>query len=296
MRGKAAGTCSSSHHVCHPPSHLCTGNPRKFSGGVGDQHQQTVAYVRGWIFGDFLCKILNLVTEANFYTSIIFLACISIDRFLVIVHAHEGPRNVQRRCSRLLCAAVWALGCALALPALFHVAHPSDDSEEWICTETFDIGSSVVWRLASRGLRHIFGFVAPLAIMIVCYTITIARLLHTRGFQKYKAMRVIISVVVAFLLCWTPYHVTLVADTLLRTKLVPYDCAMRRSVSLALGLTKDLALTHSCINPFLYAFVGEKFRKKMTRFVQRKLRKERMSGSRFSRSTSLTSEGSATVF
>ncbi|KAM4559706.1 C-X-C chemokine receptor type 1-like [Odontesthes bonariensis] len=254
-----------------------------------------VAHVRGWIFGDFMCKLLNLIIDANFYTSIIFLACISIDRYLVIVHANEKLGTRQKMCTRLLCAAVWALGWAVALPALFNDAIKLKHSDMLICTESFDIGSALVWRVATRGFRHIFGFVVPLTVMIACYSITIGRLLRTRGFQKHRAMRVIIVVVIAFLLCWTPYHITMVVDTLIRAKLITPDCAARRTVSLALDVTNGLALTHSCINPFLYAFVGEKFRRKMTHLLQRKLRRERMSGSKFSRSTSQTSEGTGAV-
>lgn len=254
-----------------------------------------VSVVRGWIFGDFMCKFLNLVIEANFYTSIIFLACISVDRYLVIVHSNETLKG-RHRCSRLLCVAVWALGWALALPALFYDAFQLDaDSPIITCSETFDIGSATMWRLATRGFRHIFGFLIPLIVMVTCYAITVARLVHTRGFQKHRAMRVIIAVVVAFLLCWLPYHLTMVVDTLLRAELITFDCAMRRAVNLALVVTNTLALLHSCINPFLYAFVGEKFRKRMKMLLQRKLRQERLSASKMSRSTSQTSEGAGTV-
>ncbi|XP_028250933.1 C-X-C chemokine receptor type 2-like [Parambassis ranga] len=253
-----------------------------------------VALVQGWIFGDFLCKVLNLIIEANFYTSIIFLACISIDRYLVIVHASETLHSRQWMCSRLFCASVWVLGWALALPALFNEATKLD-SERMTCTETFALGRATVWRLTSRALLHIFGFLVPLTVMISCYSVTIARLLHTRGFQKHRAMRVIISVVIAFLLCWTPYHMTLVMDTLMRANLISFECAGRRMVNMALVVTNSLALLHSCINPFLYAFVGEKFRKKMMLLFQRTLRHERLSMSKFSRSTSQTSEGIGTV-
>ncbi|CAI5689480.1 unnamed protein product [Oreochromis niloticus] len=253
-----------------------------------------VALIQGWVFGDFLCKFLNLVMDANFYTSIIFLACISIDRYLVIVHARETLKSRQRMCSKMLCTAVWALGCALALPALFNDVSEKD-AEKMMCSANFDIGNSIVWRLATRGFIHIFGFLVPAIVMISCYSITVARLLLTRGFQKHRAMRVIITVVIAFLLCWTPYQITIMVDILLRADLVKFDCAVRRSVSTAVVATHCLALLHSCINPFLYAFVGEKFRKKMKLLLHRKLRQERMSGSRFSRSTSQTSEGIGTV-
>ncbi|KAM9333932.1 C-X-C chemokine receptor type 2-like [Symphorus nematophorus] len=255
-----------------------------------------VALIKGWLFGDFMCKIISLIIEANFFTSILFLACISIDRYLVIVRASESLRSRQRMCSWLLCAAVWAFGVALALPALFSDAMKMDEDSEWmICAENFDIGMATNWRVATRVFRHVFGFFLPLVVMITCYSITITRLLRTRGFQKHRAMKVIIVVVVAFLLCWTPYHITMIVDTVLRADLMPFNCAVRRSVTLALNITNSLALFHSCINPVLYAFVGAKFRRNMALLLQRKARQERLSGSKFSRSTSQTSDNNGAV-
>ncbi|XP_045905465.1 C-X-C chemokine receptor type 1-like [Micropterus dolomieu] len=255
-----------------------------------------VAMVQGWVFGDFMCKFLNLVIEANFYTSILFLACISIDRYLVIVHASESLSSRQRKRSWILCAAVWALGWALALPALFYDASkPNSASQKMVCSENFNIGRASSWRLATRLFRHIFGFFLPLGVMIACYSVTIARLLHTRGFRKHRAMKVIIAVVIAFLLCWTPYNIAMMVDTSLRAGLIPNSCAVRNSVEMALLITNSMALLHSCINPVLYAFVAEKFRRKIVLLLQRKVRQERLSGSKFSRSTSQTSEGNGAV-
>ncbi|XP_061783101.1 C-X-C chemokine receptor type 2-like [Nerophis lumbriciformis] len=250
------------------------------------------ALTHGWIFGDGMCKALNLIFETNFYTSILFLACISVDRYLAIVRANRALGSRQRKCSRLVCGAVWALGSALALPALFNDAVKADqDSDRMSCSESFDIGSAPVWRIATRGFRHFFGFLLPLVVMVVCYGVTVARLLRTRGFQKHRAMRVIVAVVVGFLLCWTPYHLALVVDTILRAELVRFDCGVRQAVSTALVLSNSLALLHSGINPLLYAFVGKKFRKNMKTLLHRKVGPEGAPGSKFSRSTSQTSEG-----
>ena len=129
--------------------------------------------------------------------------------------------------------------------------------------------------------------------MLACYGVTLARLVHTRGFKKHRAMRVIVAVVIAFLLCWMPYNLAMIADLLLRAKVVAFDCSVRTSLDLTIGVTHSLALTHCCINPFLYAFVGEKFRSNLGALVKRKRRSDRMSSGsvRFSRSTSQTSEG-----
>lgn len=251
-----------------------------------------VALVKGWVFGTFMCKFLTLIIEANFYTSILFLSCISLDRYLMIVRANETLRSRQRLCSWFICVALWALGGALALPALFSdTAKLKSDPQKIICSKNFDVGSATSWRIATRLFLHIFGFFLPVAVMITCYSIIIVRLLRTRGFQKHKAMKVIISVVVAFLLLWTPYHITVMVDTALRTDLIPFDCGVRRAVTMALDVTYSLALLHSCINPVLYAFVGQKFRNNMSKLLQRKVRQERS----ISRLTSQLSEGNGAL-
>uniref|UniRef100_A0A3Q4M9P7 G-protein coupled receptors family 1 profile domain-containing protein n=1 Tax=Neolamprologus brichardi TaxID=32507 RepID=A0A3Q4M9P7_NEOBR len=191
------------------------------------------ALTRGWLLGDFLCQLLHIVMDANFYTSIIFLTCISIDRYLVIVHARETLKSHQKMCSRILCTVVWVLGCALALPTL---------------SIRFDIGISTARSLAIQGFIRVFGFLVPAIVMISCYSIT-----------KHRAMRVIITIVVAFLLLWTPYQITMVIDILLRADLVQDDCDTRRSLNTALVATHCLALLHSCINPFLYVAAEEKY-------------------------------------
>uniref|UniRef100_A0A665W7Q3 G-protein coupled receptors family 1 profile domain-containing protein n=1 Tax=Echeneis naucrates TaxID=173247 RepID=A0A665W7Q3_ECHNA len=252
-----------------------------------------VSLVQGWVFGDFMCKAISLMFEANVYSSIIFLACISMDRYIAIVHSSDTIGSHHRRCSWLLSAAVWAFGGTLSLPALF--TEVILDSGRMLCMTSFDLGNATSWRLATRIFRHLFGFFIPLAVMVICYGVTVGRLLRTRGFQKHRAMKVIIAVVIAFVLCWMPYHVSQIADTVLRTDLLPFDCAARTRVSTAMSASSAVALLHSCINPVLYAFVGERFRSKMMLLCRRKLRQERLSRSKFSRSTSQTSEGKGAI-
>ncbi|KAG7268212.1 hypothetical protein CRUP_010675 [Coryphaenoides rupestris] len=250
------------------------------------------AGIQSWIFGDFMCKLVSLVTEANFYTSILFLVCISIDRYLAIVCATQFRQGRERFCSWFACTSIWALGVALALPALFNDAFELTPQVRVTCSEHYDMGNAAWWRLATRGLRHMLGFLLPLVIMVTCYSITVARLLRTRGFKKHRAMQVIVAVVVAFLLCWTPYHLALITDTIMRAGLVEFDCAARQAADVAQLVTHSLALAHCCINPVLYAIVGEKFRGNLGTL---RIRRDVMSRSRMSRSTSQTSEGNGAV-
>ncbi|KAL2081556.1 hypothetical protein ACEWY4_023409 [Coilia grayii] len=250
--------------------------------------------VHGWVFGNVLCKLISMLKEVSFYTSILFLVCISVDRYQVIVRAMEVRKGKWRMGSCMVCLSVWVLGAGLSLPALYHEAFRVS-SGETVCAEHYDTESSDEWRLATRVLRHLLGFLLPLAVMLGCYGVTVARLLRTQGFRRQRAMRVIVAVVVGFLLCWSPYHVATMVDTLLRTKVLQNSCRRRTAVDVAMFATQSLGLLHCCVNPVLYAFVGQKFRNNFLQMLHRKGVLERASVSRASRSTSQTSDHPSTV-
>ncbi|XP_031507372.1 C-X-C chemokine receptor type 1-like [Papio anubis] len=77
--------------------------------------------------------------------------------------------------------------------------------------------------------------------------------------QKHRAMRVVFAVVLIFLLCWLPYHLVLLADTLMRTQVIKEICEHRNYIGRALDATEMLGILHSCLNPLIYAFIGQKF-------------------------------------
>ncbi|XP_052462595.1 C-X-C chemokine receptor type 1 [Carassius gibelio] len=249
--------------------------------------------IHGWVFGDIACKLVCLVKEMNFYTSILFLVCISVDRYMVIVRAMESQKARRRLCSGVACALVWVFGLVLSLPSFYNEVYYEPVSQQTICAERFETNNADEWRLATRIMRHLLGFLFPLVVMLICYSLTVERLLRTRCFQKQRAMKVIVAVVVAFLLCWTPFHVSTIVDTLLRTRVVQFSCSTQTSVDVAMFVTQNLGLLHCCVNPWLYAFVGEKFRKRFLQMLHRRRVLESFCLSRSSRATSSTSEATS---
>ena len=108
------------------------------------------------------------------------------------------------------------------------------------------------------------GFFLPLLVMAVCYGWVVGTLFHTRNQQKQKAMRVILAVVLAFVLCWLPYNITVLIDTLIEGNILTEErCDTRYAVQVALHVTRVLAFMHCAVNPVLYAFIGVKFRNQL---------------------------------
>ncbi|XP_067890850.1 C-X-C chemokine receptor type 1-like isoform X2 [Heterodontus francisci] len=246
--------------------------------------------ISGWVIGDAMCKIISMLQEVNFYSGILLLACISIDRYLAIVYSTQTHKQKRPFVINIVCAGVWVLGIILSLPVLYKGKYTPPDSSRTMCYEILEGESAKAWRVTTRFLRHFIGFLIPLLVMIFCYSVTIQRLCKTKGFQKQKAMKVIIAVVLAFLICWLPHNITVFIDTLMRSKFINETCDMRNNIDRAVFGTQCLGFLHSCINPILYGFIGVKFRRNLINLLAMKGVIKQRGKSQYRRSVSSSAE------
>lgn len=218
----------------------------------------------GWVFGDFLCKLMSGFQEASVYSGVFLLVCISVDRYFAIVRATRRLSS-HHLLVKVICGVVWLVAAVLSLPvAIKREKMHGEDLEHPICYENLTGESSENWRISMRVLRHTVGFFLPLVVMAVCYSWTVVTLFHTRSHRKYKVMRVILAVVLAFIVCWLPHNITVLVDTLMRGGAVQEgSCDTRYRVEMMLKVTQVLAFLHCAVNPVLYAFIGEKFRNQL---------------------------------
>ncbi|CAL8359205.1 unnamed protein product [Lota lota] len=127
-----------------------------------------------------------------------------------------------------------------------------------------------LWWAAALSLKStLIGFLLPLIILLVCYC-SLAHLL-SRHFgrgprpdrrRQQRLLRVIVSLVLAFFLCWLPLHINKTTDMLLELGLVPYSCSLDQALLAAQPYVTCLAYLNSCLNPLLYAACDSSFRRR----------------------------------
>lgn len=224
----------------------------------------------GWAFGSGLCKVISALYKVNLFSSMLLLTCISIDRYFVIVQTTkaQNSKTARRRCSRLVCVGVWMLALLLATPDLIF-SNTKDVDSQLYCTMVFPPHLGNRTKILVLSLQVSMGFCLPFIIMVFCYSIIIATLLKTRNFQKHKAMRVILAVVAAFVLSQLPYNGVLVMEAAQATNMTMTDCEDLKRFDMAEQVLKSLAYMHACLNPFLYVFVGVRFRKDLIDLLHR---------------------------
>ncbi|XP_037705347.1 C-X-C chemokine receptor type 1-like [Choloepus didactylus] len=251
--------------------------------------------VTGWVFGTPLCKVASLLKEVNFYSGILLLACISVDRYLAIVHATRTLTQ-KRHLVKFICLGIWGLSVLLSLPFFAFREAFDPPFSSTVCYEVLG-NNTAKWRMVLRILPQTFGFVLPLLVMVFCYGFTLRTLFEAHMGQKHRAMRVIFAVVLVFLLCWLPYNLVLVADTLMRTQVIQETCERRNDIDRALDATEILGFLHSCLNPIIYAFIGQKFRHGLLKIlaIRGLISKEYLARHHVSSHTSSTASVSANV-
>ncbi|XP_029972929.1 B2 bradykinin receptor-like [Salarias fasciatus] len=223
---------------------------------------KNIANQYNWPFNDHLCKVVNAAIFMNVHSSIYFLVMISIDRYLALVHplSHQSLR--RPRTAKLVCFVVWSLALVLTCPMIIYreVLH---SPQKTICV--FNIPHSLLY----NGIMIILNFIIPTG-FILYFTVKILKALGNRlstkmisnsQAQEQKATTLVLSVLLAFLICWVPYHVIKIITMFVNLYEVG-GCQFVINLSICRNIFTYFAFFNSVLNPILYVIVGKKFQKK----------------------------------
>ncbi|XP_026371141.2 B1 bradykinin receptor [Ursus maritimus] len=227
-----------------------------------------------WPFGGLLCRLVNGVIKANLFISIFLVVAISQDRYRVLVHPMASRRRRRRRRAQATCLLIWLVGGLLSVPTfLFRSLEAVPElNNSYACVLLHPPGP---WPLARMVELNVLGFLGPLA-AIVFFNCHILASLHgqaevqgTRcgGPTGGKTTALILTLVAAFLVCWTPYHFFAFLEFLYQMRAVR-GCFWEDFIDLGLQYTNFFAFINSCLNPVIYVFVGRLFRTKAWELYQ----------------------------
>ncbi|XP_057622969.1 C-X-C chemokine receptor type 6 [Chionomys nivalis] len=210
-----------------------------------------------WVFGTVMCKTLHGMYTVNFYVSMLTLTCITVDRFIVVVQATKvfNQQAKWKIWGQITCLLTWVVSLLVSLPQIIYARVERLDTH--VCQYHSEAISTVVLTT-----QMTLGFLLPLLTMIVCYSSIIKTLLHARGFQKHKSLKIIFVVVAVFLLTQTPFNLTILIRS---TRREYYNMI---NFQYAIIVTEAIAYFRACLNPVLYAFVGLKFRKNLWKLAK----------------------------
>ncbi|XP_077432055.1 galanin receptor type 1 [Vanacampus margaritifer] len=220
--------------------------------------QSTIYMMPTWILGAFICKFIHYFFTVSMLVSIFTLSAMSVDRYVAIVHSRKSSAIRVTKHAFIGVVVIWILSLAMAAPIMYYqnIFHGGENLT--FCWEVWpDQNQKKVYVVCT----FVFGYVLPLLLISFCYS-KVLKHLHKKlrnmskksEASKKKTAQTVLVVVVVFCLSWLPHHVIHLW--------VEFGTFPLNQASFFLRIAAHcLAYSNSSVNPVIYAFLSENFRK-----------------------------------
>ncbi|XP_014241538.1 tachykinin-like peptides receptor 86C isoform X2 [Cimex lectularius] len=222
-----------------------------------------------WPFGAVYCTFNNFVANVSVAASVFTLVAISLDRYMAIVRPLK--HRISRRKAGFALAVIWLASCLLALPCLLYsttMQMYQNGQIKTVCYLRWPDGhypksmSEHVYNLVFLAVTYL----GPVIAMAICYTLMGRELWGSKSIgeqtqrqldnirSKRKVVRMFITVISIFTICWLPYH--------------GYFIYVYHNKSIAMSSYVHhiylffywLAMSNSMVNPIIYYWMNHRFR------------------------------------
>uniref|UniRef100_H3AR62 Leukotriene B4 receptor 2 n=2 Tax=Latimeria chalumnae TaxID=7897 RepID=H3AR62_LATCH len=219
----------------------------------------TFLAMRGWVFGEVICKMVYYICCFSMYTSIMIIMLMGVDRYVAVAKPYVAQSIRKKKLVRKILFGIWFLSFLLALPPLFYRKVQKDEVEGMNMSICRNFHKSDGHKIFHYTFETVLSFIIPLIVITFSYSNIARRLKNTRFRRRVRMEKIIIIIMVAFALLWVPYHIVNILEVFaclaeedLKNKLNDIAKSLRAAVT-------ALAFVSSGINPLLYTFAGTGF-------------------------------------
>ncbi|XP_077075151.1 chemokine XC receptor 1-like [Siphateles boraxobius] len=218
-------------------------------------------FIWGWTFGDIGCKAVKFLFYVGFYSSVLFLTLMTIQRYMAVVH----PLSDWEKCRGFSVAPfiIWILSGTAALLVSLRSKILEHDNNIYC---EFD---SITAKHIAVYLQSIF-FLIAFCIMGFCHVRMFLTIARSRTRLRNKTIKLIFCIGLVFFIGWAPYNIVMLLRILQDYGLTPFTvCKVSIRLDYAFYTCRLLAFSHCCFNPVLYALIGEKFQKHLRMILKK---------------------------
>ena len=237
-----------------------------------------LVFSKYWIFGRAACKMAPFFMTFSISSSSLTLCSISLDRYIAIIHPHKLKFFQSSKPAGLFLAIIWILSALCSVPnAIFY------DVQRVEFTRTvpgMEDRYGCVWPESDYReplqlwLTLVVLFITPLIFMSFAYCrmgyqlwirkpVGSKRNTSDNTVMKKKVIKMLVIVMVAYVLCWSPIMVL--------NAVVELEPNAFQNSTVFIAYLKNyfqcLSLVSCCINPVIYTFMNRKFREKFATYL-----------------------------
>ncbi|XP_050428144.1 pyrokinin-1 receptor-like isoform X2 [Adelges cooleyi] len=243
-----------------------------------------------YVFGEIFCQLRGLFSEMSANATVLTITAFTAERYVAICHPFMAQSMSKLSRAVKIIIGIWLVAVLFAIPQAlqFTVSSWNDSPENVQCNirEFMLMGSSLRLSTVSFTLSTLLFFVLPMTVITVLYVLIGFRLRRTdrlkrtvtvrsttgekkisspeyRANSSSKVLKMLVAVVVAFFICWAPFHaqrliaiwgVSQVSTGDIGKELIDQLYGISTYIS---GVLYYMSTT---INPILYHIMSHKFR------------------------------------
>nr|XP_033770303.1 neurotensin receptor type 1 [Geotrypetes seraphini] len=238
-----------------------------------------------WAFGNAVCKGYYFLRDACTYATALNIASLSVERYMAICHPFKAKSIMSRSRTKKLISVIWVASLLLATPMIFSMGEiygvEGESPENLICTHIVDTSTFKIVIQVNAFLSFVF----PMVLISVLNTVIANQLMimFKQAHQESQAcsiggqqtmlsmsvepsrvqslkhgVRVLRAVVIAFVVCWLPYHIRRLMYCYVPEQ--EWTDFLYDFYHYFYMLTNVLFYVSSTINPILYNLVSANFR------------------------------------
>ncbi|XP_036919367.1 neuropeptide FF receptor 2 [Sturnira hondurensis] len=235
--------------------------------------------IAGWPFGNTMCKVSGLVQGISVAASVFTLVAIAVDRFRCVVYPFKPKLTLKT--ALFIIVIIWVLAIAIMSPSAV-MLHVQEETHYQVRLNSLNKTMPVYWCREDwphKEMRKIYTtvlfaniYLAPLFLIVIMYGrigISLFKMTvphagkqnreqwHTVSKKKQKVIKMLLIVALLFILSWLPLwtlmmlsdYAALSANELQVINIYIYPFA------------HWLAFFNSSINPIIYGFFNQNFRR-----------------------------------
>ncbi|OCT65004.1 ovarian cancer G-protein coupled receptor 1 [Xenopus laevis] len=205
-----------------------------------------------WTYNEMMCKICGILLYENIYISIAFLCCISVDRYLALVHPFRFYKLRTMQTALLVSIVIWLKELLTSYFFFSHGEFTKDPESHIICFEHYPMKP---WEHSINYYRFFVGFLLPILLLGFSYCSIFKVVRHSQGTQrklKIQVKQLVLSTVIIFLVCFGPYHILVVIRTMFEK-----NCVFAARIFNVYHFSLLLTSFNCVADPVLYCFASE---------------------------------------
>ncbi|XP_066136978.1 neuropeptide FF receptor 2 [Saccopteryx bilineata] len=234
--------------------------------------------IAGWPFGSSMCKISGLVQGISVAASVFTLVAIAVDRFRCIVYPFKPKLTIKT--AFIIIVIIWVLAVAIMFPSAI-MLHVQEEKYYRVRLNSQNKTMPVYWcreDWPNKEMRKIYTtvlfaniYLAPLSLIVIMYgrigmSLSKMTVPHTGkrnqeqwhvSKKKQKVIKMLLIVALLFILSWLPLWTLMMLSDY--AELSPNELQV---INIYIyPFAHWLAFCNSSINPIIYGFFNENFRR-----------------------------------